>query len=212
MSYRAVIAHVYSGPDSYAARSRKLGPFRPSPNLGSITVKMGRAPRWLFRARQRLYALDLLRGGSLARWLDGATDPKFQLPAGELGAAWYTTFTLELPPVQLNVVEMDDALAHETVLSEAALLLAADSTVNVIVKRELRGLFLQRADGKWVKCPEFEVFAPTVGVGHSKEALRAAVRVTDATFRSWSTPGSRSMRIDWALKALLTDEPWSQFV
>ena len=216
VTYRAIIAHVYTGPDSYASSSRaatsmRLGPFRPSPAHGPVTVTVGKAPRWLFRARRRLHALDLLRGGSLAAWLEGGADPRFRLQRGELSRPWYTTIAMELPPVHLDVVDLDKAMELEPVLYEAAVLVAADSTANVIAKRELRGLFLQRPDGNWVKTPEFELFPPTIGVGHAN-VLAADMRAATGTLGAWHSSSSDGMRIDWALKALLTDEPWSQFV
>jgi hypothetical protein len=213
LPYPAVIAHVYSSGDAYTARrTRRLRRFRPVPSLGSVTVTAGRAPRWLYRATQRLYALDILRGGNLAAWLQGAPDPQFRLRRGQLSRPWYTTLVLELPPLPLNVAELDKAMEQEAVLAEAAILLAASSSANVIAKRELRGLFLQRGDGKWVKTPQFELFAPTVGVGHSEAALRASMFAAQTAFGSWRAPAPGAMRIDWALKALLTEEPWSQFV
>ncbi len=213
MTYPAAIAQVYSSPDCYAATSGTLGSFRPSPSLGQLRVTVGRAPRWLFRARMRLYALDILRGGSLAGWLQGGPDPQFRLPAREFSRAWYTTLVLELPPVRLEAAELGKAVVeHEGVLDEAAVLLAANASANIIAKRELRGLFLQRPDGKWVKYPSFELFAPTIGLGHSEATLRVDLAAAEAAFRSWHVPAIGGTRIDWALKALLADEPWSQFV
>ena len=212
VTYAAVVAHVYSGPDSYSAGSRTLGPFRPDPALGSVTVQVGRAPRWLFRARQRLYALDLVRGGNLLGWLEGSPDPRFRLRPNELDRPWYTTLTMELPPVRFDIAELDKAMEVELNLREAAVLLAADSTANAIAKPELRGLFLQRSDGKWVKFPDFELFPPTVGIGQSEPVLQADVTAASATLGSWRASDTGTRRIDWALKALLTEEPWSQFV
>jgi hypothetical protein len=212
VTHPAVIAHVYSSADSYAATPRSLTPVWPSSAVGSVTVEVGRAPRWLYRASQRLLALDILRDGSLATWLQGGSDPKFRLPAGRIGSGWYTTFILELPPVRLDVEELDKAMEHEAVLAEAAVLFAASSSGRVIAKRELRGLFMQRLDGKWVKYPTFETFPPTVGVGHPEAALQVDLRAAEVTLRSWRVGTAAAIRIDWALKALLTDEPWSEFV
>ena len=173
---------------------------------------MGPAPRWLFRAARRLHAIDLLRGGSLVRWLDGGSDPVFRLGPGELSRPWYTTLVLALAPVPIDLAQIDKALDREGLLAEAAVLIAADSTANVIAHRELGGLFLQRSDGEWVKFPTFEIFPPTVGLGQSEATLRADARGVEATLRSWNGMAARSLRIEWALKGLLSDEPWSQFV
>ncbi len=211
--YPAVVAHVYSSADAYtSSRTRRLRRFRPVPSLGSIAVTEGRAPRWLLRATQRLHALDILRGGSFAGWLQGAPDPQFRLRRGRLNRPWYTTLVLEVPPLRPDVLELDRAMEHEAVLAEAAIVLAASFSANVIAKLELRGLFLQRGDGEWVKAPQFELFAPTVGVSHSDAVLCANMLAAQAAFDSWRAPAPGAPRIDWALKALLTEEPWSQFV
>lgn len=212
VTYPAIVAHVYSSPDSYSGGSRTLGPFRPSPSFGVVTVRVGRAPRWLFRARQRMYALNLLRGGSFVGWMEGAPDPRFRLRPNELKRPWYTTLAMAVPPIRLDFAEFDRAMELEAALAEAAVLLAADSTANVIAKRELRGLFLQRSDGKWVKTPEFGISAPTIGVGQPEAALVADALAATRTLGSWRAPAAGPTRIDWALKALLTEEPWSQFV
>ena len=214
MTYPAVIAHVYSSVDSYttATATPRLKPFRASPFLGTLTVTVGRAPRWLFRATRRLYALDILRGGNFTGWLEGGLDPDFRLHRGELSRPWYTTFVLEVPPVRVDPAAWDTAMVHEATLHEAAVLLAANASANVIEKRELRGLFLQRGDGKWVKCPQFEMGTPSVAIGHSEGALRGDLLAAQATFRSLPAVRPATMRIDWALKALLSEEPWAQFV
>lgn len=214
MTYPAVIAQVYSSVDSYttATPTRRLRPFRPSPALGTLRVTVGRAPRWLFRAARRLYALDILRGGNFTGWLKGAPDPYFRLRRGQLSRPWYTTFVLEVPPVRVDPAEWDRAMEHEAALYEAAVLLAASASPNVIERRELRGLFLQRGDGKWVKCPQFEMGTPSVAIGHSEAALREDLLAAEATLRSLWAVRPAAMRIDWALKALLTEEPWAQFV
>lgn len=148
----------------------------------------------------------------MAAWLEGGADPQFRIRPGELGRPWYTTLLMELPPLRLDIADLDKAMDLEATLCEAAVLLAADSTANVIAKRELRGLFLQRSDGEWVKSPDFAAFAPTIGVGQPEAALQADVLAAAATLGSWRAPAVGAMRIDWALKALLTEEAWSQFV
>jgi hypothetical protein len=107
----------------------------------------------------------------------------------------------------LDFAKIDKALEHETLLAGATVLIAADSTANVIAKRELRGLFLQRSDGKWVKVPTFETFAPTIGIGHSEATMNVDIRSPEATIRSWSGTAPTSSRIEWTLKGLLSNEP-----
>lgn len=217
MTYRAILAHVYSSRDGYesANPATALPPVRPS-GAGRLTVTVGRAPRWLFRASRRLQALDILRGGSFAGWLSGvAPDPQFRLRPGQLSRPWYTTLVFEVPALPVDVTEWDKAMEHEALLLDAAVLIASRSSANVIEKRELGGIFLQRTDGKWVKCPTFSLGTPSVLLHHADAELQADVLGIGEALRGWHfRPASQvgSTRTDWAIRGLLADEPWSRFV
>jgi hypothetical protein len=119
---------------------------------------------------------------------------------------------LSIAPLPLDVKAWDRAVDAEGTLDEAAVLVASQFTANAISHRELRGLFLMRADGKWVATPRFTVLPPTIGLGQARTTLDADIANTSTLLRSWRSAPPGSGRIDWALKALLTDEPWSEFV
>lgn len=216
MRYPALLAHVYSSGDAYGtSRARHvLAGFRPNPSVGNLTIQVGRAPRWLYRARRRLFAINPLAGGNLAGWLAGTHPaPPFRLRRGELSRPWYTTVLLERAPVGLTVQELDATIGHEAMLREAAVLLASEFSANVIERLELRGLFLQGATGEWVKTPDLVVRSPSIYVGRPDAALQSDLQGAQQALQTFYG-GATSTRswVDWAHRALLTAEPWSQFV
>lgn len=216
MQYPAVVAHVYSSGQGYADRtSRTLGPFHASSAVGPLTVSMGAPPRWLFRARERLYRIRPMQGGSLAAWLSAdGPDPRVRLRPRSLDRAWYTSLILDVGLVSLDVTVTDGALAHEQLVREAAVLLASESSAHIIERLELSGIFLQRGDGEWVKLPRFELFPPSVYVEQTEDTLRRDVIAAEALLGSLQIESTDvvSRRIDWAMRALLASEPWSQFI
>jgi len=214
--FPALLAHVYSSGDSYLTSrpARALSGFQPHPDVGQLTVEVGRAPRWLFRARGRFFAINPLSGGNFAGWLEGtAHDPKFRLRRGELSRPWYTTLVLEVAPVGLRVRQWETVRHWETVLREAAVLLASEFSASVIERLELRGLFLQGATGEWVKVPEFHVPSPSVYVGRQERELQEDLQRSQHALQVLQVGTSASPPwMEWVHRALLTEEPWSQFV
>jgi hypothetical protein len=203
---------VYSSAEGYADASRSLRRFGAASVARNLSLRVGRPPRWLFRARSRLFAINPFRGGSLPDWLAGGSDPSFRLPRGLLDASWYTTFILALGSLPLDFRRLDAAMDSEAVLTDAVLLVAADMQANAIAKQELRGLFLQRSDGKWVKTPDFGIIAPTVSSSYDAVALRDDVAAAETSLQRWTSAAQQSLRADWALKALLADDAWSRFI
>jgi hypothetical protein len=130
-----------------------------------------------------------------------------------LSRPWYTTLLLRLPPLEIDVRLWDEATEQEAALREAAVLLASQSTANVIEELELRGLFLQGVTGDWVKCPEFRVFDPSVHFGHPEAVLLSELQAAERTLHGLKIGTTQAPRwIEWAHQALLTNGPWSQFV
>ena len=139
---------MYSSADSYSGGARRIGPFRPFAETGALSVVVGGIPRWLPSAVDRFLALDILRGGNLTAWLEGGHEPTGRRSSGIQGT-WHTTMILEIPPQPLHFAELDKAaLRFERVLDEAAVLVAGSAAAHVIGRRELRGIFLGRSDGK----------------------------------------------------------------
>jgi hypothetical protein len=118
-----------------------------------------------------------------------------------------------MAPVGLTVQELDAAIGHEVTLREVAVLLASEFSANVIERLELRGLFLQGVTGEWVKTPEFVVPPPSINVGRPDTALQSDLQGAQQALQKFVVGAtSNPSWIDWAHRALLTAEPWSQFV
>lgn len=118
-----------------------------------------------------------------------------------------------MAPVRLRGQELDATLRHEAVLREAAVLLASEFSANVIERLELRGLFLQGVTGEWVKTPELVLPSPSINVGRPEAALQSDLRGAQQALQAFTVGATSDPSwVDWAHRALLTTEPWSQFV
>jgi len=191
------------------------------------TIALGSVPTELFRARERLLALDLLRGGNLIGWLQGhaeleVSEDEIQRRAeGRISDAnWYVTISIALAPAVVDgpsLVALEEWRGRlKPGLDVLAAYIGASMSATVLEEVVLEDPFVRRPGGsQWVKLPQFSAGSVRAIVG--RDATRLATEVAELNQRLRSKVATHSYQatpliLHWYLMALQQSDPRDQFL